>query len=110
MKRLFLIHFILLSLCVYDADIIAYNTFHFYDTTNIELVDYNSFSDTDVYEICIPNSPEHAEYEKHALYSDCSLRAEIIRIQKAKFQEIRVRIQSLFITSRHSNSPTLLLS
>lgn len=105
MRKFFLINIILLFLCISDTDLVSSNTFHFYDTIKIELVDNSRSISRDVIEIYY-SIPLRKEFKSDNEFdSEC-----VVKNQISIYQGIKASIQKFFITSYHSNTLPQILS
>jgi len=103
MRKFFLINIILLFLCVSDTDLVSSSAYHFYDTTKVELVDNYIADYTDTFEIYY-SLPERKEFgfsnSLNYLSNDSGI---IIKHQNSIYQEFRINLISIFITSHQTN-------
>lgn len=111
MQRFFLLNIIFLTFCVCDTDIASHNSYRFYDHIKVELLeDQYVYSTSDVYKIGLSAEEVIVKDNSRICTSEvCDVR-EILKIQNATFQEIRLALQLCFITSHHANSYPNLLS
>jgi len=110
MKRLFALNIILLFFCVSDSDLITSNTFHYYDSVKVELVDHFISDSSDIHEFScsIPNE-KNLTSSKWVDNSHGSI-SIIVQNQNSIYQEIRIDLHSFFITSHQSNRLPQVLS
>ncbi len=109
MKKFFLLNIILLTFCVCDTDIVAYNSYHFYDSIKVELVDQYTFNTSNVYETSsVKIESKIGEIFKIGFFDYSNYRT-ILRNQNSTFENISIHLLSFFTTFRHStNLPDLL--